>query len=120
MNDPFGMMMQTDIAAAALFPPGSRYHGLPMATMTSADGRQVIYLPRRFVPQPEQYALLQEHVVTDGERLDNLAAHYIGAPEQFWQLCDANRALHPAELTATIGRRLRITLPQGIPGESDG
>ena len=37
-------------------------------------------------------------------------------PRQFWRVCDANAAMRPDELTETIGRRLRITLPEGIPG----
>ena len=49
-------------------------------------------------------------------RLDNLAAEYLGDPEQFWRICDANGVLRPDELTDTIGRRIRITLPDGIPG----
>ena len=44
------------------------------------------------------------------------SAQYLGDPEQFWRLCDANRALRPQELTDTIGKKLRITLPEGIPG----
>jgi gamma-glutamyltranspeptidase/glutathione hydrolase len=43
-------------------------------------------------------------------------AQYLGDPEQFWRLCDANAAMHPEELTDAIGRTLRITLPEGIPG----
>ena len=81
-----------------------------------ATARTIVYLRRRFVPPPERFALLQEHVVTQGDRLDNIAAHYLGDPEQFWRICDANRAMRPDELTETIGRRLRITLPEGIPG----
>jgi hypothetical protein len=64
----------------------------------------------------ENFALLQEHVVMEGERLDNITAQYVGDPEQFWRICDANRAMRPDGLTATPGRRLRITLPEGIPG----
>ena len=60
--------------------------------------------------------MLQEHTVSQGDRLDNLAAQYLGDPEQFWRLCDANAAMHPEELTQDIGRPLRITLPEGIPG----
>ena len=65
-----------------------------------------------------RFALLQEHVVTQGERLDNIAAQYLGDPEAYWRLCDANNAMRPEELTETIGRQLRITLPQGIPAQS--
>lgn len=99
-----------------LFSPSSRYFSVATATLEERDGRQIVYLRRRFVPQPERFALLQEHVVKQGERLDNITARYLDDPEQFWRLCDANRALRPDELTETVGRRLRITLPEGIPG----
>jgi hypothetical protein len=61
---------------------------------------------------------LQEHTVKEGDRLDNLAALYLSDPELFWRLCDANNAICPEELTETVGRILRITLPEGIPGAS--
>jgi hypothetical protein len=101
-----------------IFPPTSRYHALETAEHVLANGNKVLYLRRRFLPQPESLALLQEHVVAQGDRLDNITAHYLGDPEQFWRVCDANRAMRPDELTETIGRRLRITLPEGIPGAS--
>jgi hypothetical protein len=99
-----------------IFPPTSRYALTPTATLVRADGTPVTYLRRRFVPAPENLALLQWHQVLQNERLDNITARYLGDPEQFWRLCDANRALRPEELTETIGKQLRITLPEGIPG----
>ena len=99
-----------------IFPPTSRYALTPTATYVRADGTSVTYIKRRFVPAPGSLALLQWHRVAQGERLDNIAARYLGDPEQFWRLCDANRALRPQELTETIGKQLRITLPEGIPG----
>ena len=101
---------------ATNFPPTSRYSLTPTATLVRADGTTVTYLKRRFVPPPENLALLQWHRVVQNERLDNIAAQYLGDPEQFWRLCDGNRALRPEELTQTIGKPLRITLPEGIPG----
>ena len=98
------------------FPPTSRYAGVETATIEDAAGVTIIYLRRRFVPPPERFALLQEHVVADGERPDTLADRYLNDPEQFWRICDANRAMRPDELTKTVGRRLRITLPEGLPG----
>ena len=98
------------------FSPTSRYYNVETETLEMADGRTIIYLKRRFVPPPENFTLLQEHVVAEGDRLDNITAGYLGDPEQFWRVCDANRAMRPDELTETIGRRLRITLPEGIPG----
>jgi hypothetical protein len=99
-----------------LFPANSRYQNVETAKLMRPDGTEVAYLERRFVPQPESFALLQEHVVVEGDRLDNITARYLGDPEQFWRVCDANRAMRPDELTEQIGRRLRITLPEGIPG----
>ncbi len=101
------------------FPPSSRYHGLPTKTLTGAGGKAVVYLSRRFVPSPERFSLLQEHVVVEGDRLDNLAARYFGDPELFWRLADANNAMRPEALTEEIGRRLRITLPEGIPAPTE-
>jgi hypothetical protein len=97
------------------FPPTSRYHGVGAATLETADGRTIVHLRRRLVPPPERFELLQEHAVTQGERLDHITAKYLGDPEQFWRLCDANGAIEPAELEE-VGRRIRITLPEGIPG----
>jgi hypothetical protein len=101
---------------ATNFPPTSRYALTPTCTYVRADGTPIAYLRRRMVPAPENFALLQWHRVTQGERLDNITAKYLGDPEQFWRLCDANRALRPEELTDTVGRRIAITLPEGIPG----
>ncbi len=84
--------------------------------LVTPDGKTIAYLRRRFVPSPARFSLLQEHTVTQGERLDNITAHYLSDPEQFWRICDANNAMHPDGLTAEIGRKLRITLPEGIPG----
>ena len=100
------------------FPQNSRYYTTETTTLTK-DGRTIVYLKRRFVPPPERFSTLEEHVVTAGERLDNITAQHLGDPEQFWQVCDANAALRPEELTEEIGRRIRITLPEGIPGVSD-
>ena len=117
VTDPAQLLGQSGPLSATLFPPSSRYYGLDVAVLTPAGGGEpVVYLRRRFVPPPERFATLQEHVVTQGERLDTITAQFLGDPEQFWRVCDANRALRPQELTETLGRRLRITLPAGIAG----
>ena len=102
-----------------IFPPTSRYHSIETKTLEVEIGQPVAYLCRRFVPAPERFALLQEHTVRDGERLDYLTAQYLGDPEQFWRICDANGAIRPNDLTATTGQKLRITLPEGIPGAAN-
>jgi hypothetical protein len=102
------------IMAMPFFPPTSRYAGIPTETLTNADGKTVVYLTRRFVPSADRFALLQLHTVTQGERLDNIANQFLGDPTAFWRICDANNAMRPEELTQTLGRQLRITLPEGI------
>lgn len=91
----------------------SRYRTIEQAELVGADGRRTPYLRRRFLPQSGDLEALTTHTVTEGDRLDNLAAAYLGDPELFWRLCDANDALHPRELTAVIGRRLRIPAVEG-------
>lgn len=98
------------------FPATSRYFSTELLTLELPDGTKVRYLARRFLPQPSNLALLGEHVVVQGDRLDNITARYFADPEQFFRICDANFAMRPAEMEEPIGRRLRITLAEGIPG----
>jgi hypothetical protein len=119
MSDPMKSFLQSVSLETAPFDPTSRYHGLETASWRRPDGVEVRYVTRRFLPPPENLATLREHVVSGGDRLDNLAARYLGDPEQYWRLCDANRVLNPDELTQTVGARLRIALPEGIPGDQN-
>jgi len=98
------------------FLSNSRYQNIETTKLELSDGIEIVYLKRRFVPAPERFSLLQEYVVAEGDRLDNISARFLGDPEQFWRVCDANRAMRPGALTEEIGRRLRITMPEGIPG----
>ena len=98
-----------------MFPINSRYYNFATVALETPDGKQIVYLRRRFVPPPERFDLLAEHTVSEGERLDNITALYMGDAEQFWRVCDANGVIRPEELTETVGRKIRITLPEGIP-----
>ena len=98
------------------FPASSRYADIEVATLTLPDGTRIVHLRRRFAPPSDRFELLEEHSVASGDRLDNVAALYFDDPEQFWRICDANDAMRPEELIETAGRRLRITLPEGIAG----
>jgi hypothetical protein len=113
------VQMPTPSAAATQFPTASRYNGIATTTLESPDGQTIIFLTRRFVPSPDRFALLHLHTLTQAERLDNIAARYVGDPTAFWRLCDANNAMRPDELTETLGRQLRITLPEGIPRQAN-
>jgi len=95
----------------------SRYYRIDRAEHVAADGRRLRYVRRRFLPADAPGAVLAEHVVTEGDRLDNVTARHLGDPEQFWRVADANLALRPEELTGAdrLGSRLRIPLPTGGP-----
>ena len=116
--DPVKALLAQTSLQRNLFTATSRYYGIGTNTLRSADGTVIVYLTRRFLPPADRFQLIQEHSVTQGERLDNLADTFLGDPELFWRLADANRAMKPEELVQTVGRRLRITLPDGITGSS--
>ncbi|HYE29043.1 MAG TPA: hypothetical protein VEA61_12545 [Allosphingosinicella sp.] len=107
-----GLLPKTD------FPPESRYHNIGVRVFTSPDGMQVPYLAPRVVPDPDRYGTLSVHVVSQGERLDQIAARTLGNPELHWRLCDANGAIWPDELEVSE-TRVRITLPADVPGAGE-
>jgi hypothetical protein len=101
---------------AQAYPPNSRYYGVATTTTTMASGETVTCLVRRVVPRPSSFATLQMVTIRDGDRIDRLAAQYLGDPLLYWRICDANGVLRPDELTETPGLTINITMPAGIPG----
>jgi hypothetical protein len=93
----------------------SRYALVGTAQLTTG-GRTVNYLRRRLLPAPESLAATGSYLVRAGDRIDVVSWQVYGDPELFWRLADGNGAMDPAELTATAGRLLRVTLPLGVPG----
>lgn len=95
------------------FDPHSRYANVETATrtVTDADGRErvVQYKRRRIIPPQDDLPTLAQHLVSEGDRLDNITARYAGDPTGFWRLCDANNVLRPVELEE-IGRIIRIAM----------
>ena len=70
------------------------------------------------MPQPgaPNFATVASTRYKQGDRLDLIAAKYLGDPLMFWLICDANGAIRPDDLVATPGTVLNITTPQGVPG----
>ena len=99
-----------------MFEKTSRYYSVGFATMhvLDSDGlpHEIRYVQRRFIPSDEGTTTLIEHTFTQGDRLDNITARYLGDPTLFWRVCDANVVLSPAELTDEIGQVIRIAMPQ--------
>lgn len=105
-------------ATTAAFPGNSRYQGAEVLRWTREDGVEIAYLAARVVPDPARFTPIGEHVVAEGDRLDNIAAQRLGDPELAWRIADANRAMRPGALTEGSGARLRITLPEALGGGS--
>jgi hypothetical protein len=116
--DPVQAMLAQTSLQNNLFTRTSRYYGLPIEQLELPDGTLVSYVSRRFLPAPENFQTLQLHTVTQGERLDNIAATYLGDPTLYWRICDANGTMRPGDLTDVPGQTLRITLPSGITGNA--
>lgn len=95
-----------------MFESTSRYYSLETGTHETPEGREIVYVRRRFLPCAEDLQTLVEVTVTEGDRLDLLAARTLGDAEQFWRICDANNGMNPSELTAEPGRQLRVPVPQ--------
>jgi nucleoid-associated protein YgaU len=112
-------LLQTAAAGPRVFPPNSRYHGLAVLTRVLSDGRTVACLARRVVPPPQRFETVHTHTVSAQDRLDHLSARYAGDPGLWWRIADANGAIRPGDLVETPGRRLRLTLAEGIPAGSD-
>ncbi len=94
-----------------MFPRTSRYYGVETASYVSAAGKEIVYLRRRFLPDNTRMTVVAQHTVTEGQRLDNITSRYLGDPEQFWQICDANNEMRPDDLTREIGGIIRISSP---------
>jgi len=118
MKYPLQTLIQMGVVPSVSFPTDSRYYNSATLQYTAPNGQVIAYLARRIVPQPgtPNYATVAQHVVKQGDRLDLIAAKYLGDPLMFWLLCDANGAIRPNSLIATPGSVVAITMPQGVPG----
>ena len=95
-----------------MFEYTSRYYDLEQQKFEDSGGRTITYVKRRFLPQGQAIPILEEVIITEGDRLDLITYRTLGDPEQFWQICDANNAMNPVELTEDLGSSLVIPVPQ--------
>lgn len=118
MNSPLQSLIQMGVLPQVSFPTDSRYYASSTWTYIGPDGQTITYLARRFVPQPgpPNFSTIATHTVHQGDRLDLIAAKYLGDPLMFWLICDANGAIDPDKLTETPGSVVNITTPLGVPG----
>ena len=93
-----------------MFFKGSRYEKVETVRITDRTGVEIAYKKVRFISPP---AAEGQHEVSGGDRIDLIAHKYLKDPERFWRICDANRALWPADLIARAGRRIGIPVSEG-------
>ncbi|MFZ0312667.1 MAG: LysM domain-containing protein [Candidatus Korobacteraceae bacterium] len=118
MQYPLQAMVQLGVIPPVTFPTDSRYYAFGVQQYVAPNGQSIPYLQRRIVPQPgaPNFATINLYTVQQGDRLDRIAAKFLGDPLLAWLICDANGAIIPYLLVATPGTVLAITTPQGVPG----
>jgi hypothetical protein len=119
MPDPLKELLAAGAVPTTAFPPTSRYATIGVTAYDPGGGAPPLpFLRRRFCPRPDRFALLYELLVVEGDRRDLLGARHVGDAELWWRLADANGVVDPRVLAEPVGRRLRMTLPEGVPGNA--
>lgn len=88
------------------------------ASAVGGEGRDRSEAMRLKGPPIETIKVDAEIDATD--QLDNLANQYLGDPELYWRICDANYEARPDDVTddppeTGAPRVIRIGLPPGVP-----
>ena len=80
-----------------MFFPGSRYATAPQYSLTLPTGAVVRAVKP---PAPGSPSVLGYYRRQPGDRLDQIAARFLGDATQFWRICDADGAMVPDALAA--------------------
>jgi len=116
-TDPIQLLIDAGAIPSSPFGSSSRYSGVRLAVhQRRPEDPAVAYVSRRFIPPRGALAIAAQPLIASGERPDSLAARYLGDPLLYWRIADANAVVDPNELTDTLGRRVDIPLPPGMPG----
>ncbi len=121
MNYPLQAMVRLGVIPPVTLPTDSRYYAFGVQQyQPPGGGPSIPYLQRRIVPQPgtPNFATINQYTTQQNDRLDRIAASYLGDPLMAWLICDANGAMAPYDLVKEPGTVLAITTPQGVPGGS--
>lgn len=91
-----------------MFEPPSRYLGVPTYVVADHRGRLVEVVA---VPPVLEQPLAGIHLLRQGERLDHLAARYLGESTLWWRIAERNEAIVPAALAEA--REIEIPVRSG-------
>lgn len=86
-----------------MFDAKSRYANLALYPVRDRRGRAVLVVP---VPDPPNETLLGFHRRHQGERVDHLAAAYLGQGTESWRICELADVMLPEALAE--GREIPI------------
>jgi hypothetical protein len=92
-----------------MFSATSRYAKAETTTVTTRRGEKLAVLR---LPIRERPAVQAIHPRSEGQRLDQIAWHYLADATGFWRLCDASDASVPDALAA----RDRVEVPDQEAG----
>jgi hypothetical protein len=95
-----------------MFDQRSRYRDTENAEHVTDSGQVIIYRRRRILPRVEDMQMRGAVAVIPSERLDHLSARTLGDPLQYWQLCDANPVMNPAEMLEDASHSIQVPQPQ--------
>jgi nucleoid-associated protein YgaU len=115
MSDMLTALLTAGALPQSGFGTSSRYYGVPILELESADGSTLRYVGRRFIPQVELFTSLISHRVQQGDRIDVLAARYLGDPLLYWRIADANLAVRPSD-PLIAGKVIKIPGAARLPG----
>ena len=87
-----------------MFLENSRYSQQPSTEVATIEGRTVLALKLRKLPNPGG----PPHTVQDHDRVDILAQETYDDGTKFWHIADANTELQANDLVAELGATLKL------------
>ncbi len=115
MTDMLNALLAAGALPATSYGTSSRYYGLPVLEFAAPDGRVIRYVKRRFIAQASLFPTLVVHRIQQDDRIDVLAARYLGDPLLYWRIADANLAVRPSD-QVVLGNPLKIPFAATLPG----
>ena len=112
MTDPVQLLIDAGAIPVTPFGPSSRYANVAIDG-TSCRRRIPAWPCAAALPPRLRDIPVATHHGAPGDRIDVLAAHYLGDPELHWRVADANTVSDMLALTATPGDRIAVPLPPG-------